>query len=99
MTFTVEISELADADLEAIYRFIAADSPNAAIRFIRDLRTYCQKLTTMPFRGPALDGFRPDLRTLSYKGRATVAYQVDSKSVLVLRIIYAGQDFPDEWGG
>lgn len=40
----LELSPLAEADLEAIGDDIALDSPGNALRFVRGMRDQCQKI-------------------------------------------------------
>ena len=44
----LELSPLAEADLEAIGNYIAANSPANALRFVQDLRAQCKKITKAP---------------------------------------------------
>lgn len=53
----LELSPLAEADLEAIGDYIAIDSPANALRFIQELRAQCKKITKAPMAYVA----RPDL--------------------------------------
>ena len=40
----LELSPLAETDLEAIGDYIALDSPGNELRFIQELRTQCKKI-------------------------------------------------------
>jgi toxin ParE1/3/4 len=44
----LELSPLAETDLEAIGDYIAVDSPGNALRFIQELRDQCRKITKAP---------------------------------------------------
>ena len=44
----LELSPLAEVDLEAIADYIALDSPGNALRFIQGIRTQCQKILLSP---------------------------------------------------
>ena len=44
----LELSPLAETDLEAIGDYIALDSPGNALRFIQELRDQCRKITKAP---------------------------------------------------
>jgi toxin ParE1/3/4 len=91
---------LADADLEAIYRFIANDSPDRAIAFIRRIRTRCNTLETMPFRGRSRSDLAEGVRTIVFERRVVIAYRVLDDRLTVLRLIYAGQNIEDlDWPG
>jgi toxin ParE1/3/4 len=43
-----EFSGLAEGDLDDIALYIASHSPRAALRFVAELRRYCQELTNYP---------------------------------------------------
>ncbi len=45
----IELSPLAEADLESIGDYIALDSPGNALRFILSLRDQCQKIALHPW--------------------------------------------------
>ena len=44
----LELSPLAETDLEAIGDYIAIDSPANALRFMQDLRAHCRRLAKAP---------------------------------------------------
>lgn len=100
MKVTIEVlfHPLADADLEAIYSYIANDSPERAIRFVRRLRSFCGTLQTMPLRGRSRDDLAAGVRTLVFEQRVVVAYRLVAERLMILRIFYAGQNIDDaEW--
>lgn len=93
MTISVLFHPLADGDLEAIYNFIAEDSPQRAIAFVRRLRKFCFGLgETMPMRGRQRDDLAPGVRTITFERRVVVAYRVSEVDLTVLRLVYAGRD-------
>ena len=53
----LELSPLAEVDLDAIGDYIAVDSPGNALRFIQGLRDQCRKITKAPMAYVA----RPEL--------------------------------------
>jgi len=83
---------LADADLEAIYRFIAKDSPDRAIDFVRRIQAFCKTLPDMPLRGRSRSDLGEGVRTLVLERRVVVAYRFMLDEILILRIFYAGQN-------
>ena len=88
----------AEADLEAIYHFIAADSPERAIGFVRRIRAFCITLQTMPLRGRSRDDLAEGVRTIVFERRLVVAYRIGPAEVTVLRLFYAGQNMDDaDW--
>ncbi|MGF9694836.1 type II toxin-antitoxin system RelE/ParE family toxin [Rhizobium sp. 0TCS1.26] len=83
---------VAEADLEQIYHFIAADSPQRAIAFVRRIRSFCDDLEAMPERGRSRNDLAPGVRTHVLKRRVIVAYRLQDGVTTILRIYYAGQN-------
>lgn len=94
MTFTVGFSASAKADLFAIYDYIA-DRAGAeiALRFVESIEAYCLGFANSPERGTKRDGLRSGLRTVGFKRRATILFEVDreERRVAILGIYYAGR--------
>jgi toxin ParE1/3/4 len=88
----VAFHPFADADLEAIYFFIAKDSPRRAIAFVRQIRRFCETLKSMPLRGRSRGDLVEGVRTIVFKRRVIVAYRVKPSEILILRLFYAGQN-------
>lgn len=84
----------AEAQLLALYRYIAAEaSPGTAQRFTGAVVDHCESLSAYPERGAPRDDLRPGLRTISFRGRVTIAYAVEPHEVVVLGVFYGGRDF------
>ncbi|MCJ2050777.1 type II toxin-antitoxin system RelE/ParE family toxin [Methylobacterium sp. J-070] len=60
-------------DLESLYDYIAADSPEPAIAFIRRIRSRCESLSDLPKAGRARDDVRPGLRLIAFERRVVIA--------------------------
>lgn len=98
MALEVDFHPLADLDLEDIYNYIAKDSPDRAIAFIRRIQMLCSSLVIMPERGRSRSDLAPGVRTLVFERRAIIAYRLQPEGVVILRIFYAGQNFDEaEW--
>jgi toxin ParE1/3/4 len=96
MTFTVLISATAEADLKAIFEYVAARADRAiAQRFVDRIEDYVAGFETMPERGRLRDDLRPGLRTVGFRRRATILFEVDRvrRQVLILGVYYAGRSF------
>jgi toxin ParE1/3/4 len=50
-------------------------------------------LTTFPERGTSWDEIWPGLRTIGFERRATIIFQMNPTEVLIVRILYGGQDY------
>ncbi len=92
MALKVTFHPFADADLEAIYFFIAKDSPDRAIGFLRRVRSFCDTLQSMPLRGRSRGDLADGVRTIVFERRVIVAYRVLQDELKILRLFYAGQD-------
>jgi plasmid stabilization system protein ParE len=94
MIFTVVFSASAKADLFTIYDYIA-DRAGAgiALRFIERIEDYCLGFAHMPERGTKRDDLRPRLRTVGFRRRATILFEVnrDARQVVIHGVYYAGR--------
>lgn len=72
-------------------------SPAVARAWVSDLYAACEKLGDLPHQGTMRDDIRPTLRTVGFRRRATIVFNVfdDRREVEVIGIFYAGQD----WSG
>ena len=94
MNFKVIFRPQAEADLFDLYRFIAERAGHTtAGRYIDRLEAACAALETFPARGTRRDDIRPGLRTLGFERRATIAFKVVGREVIIIRIFYGGRDF------
>ena len=94
--YSVIISEPAEADLLAIYRHIAERSGiEIAFRFVESIEAYCRGFSLAPERGMKRDDLRSGLRTVGFRRRATIVFEVNhrARQVVVHGVYYAGRDF------
>ena len=93
MDYTTKFAPEAEAQLLALRRYIAAEAGlNTARRFTDGIVDHCMSLEVFPHRGAPRDDLRAGLRTISLRGRVTIAYAVTGEVVTILAIAYAGQD-------
>jgi len=89
----------AQADLDAIYDYVAADNRSAAdrlsVRFEKKLRL----LASQPLLGQMRDDLAPNLRCFT-RGKYVIFYRVQGTGVEVVRVIHGARDiqaqFPSE---
>lgn len=94
----VVFSPEVEADLEAIYDFIAdAAAPSVAISFVERLETFCVGMALASERGHRRDDVRRGLRIVGFERRITIAFTVSAEAVTILRIFYAGRDWETEF--
>lgn len=85
-------SQPALADLEAIYDFIARDSSQYAVRFVRRLLEAIERLASLPMRGrivPEGDGRHREIFEPPYR----IVYRVEDDVVHVIRLVHGARDF------
>lgn len=82
-------------DLIRLYDWIAERSgPDTAGRFVEDLEGSCRNLGRIPEAGRKRDDIRQGLRITNFRKRVTIAYALVDKRVEILRLFYAGRDWP-----
>ncbi len=92
--FEVGFRPLAEADLLALYRRIAAAAgTEMAGAYIDRIEAACLALETFPARGTKRDDIRPGLRTMGFERRATIVFRIPRRAVLIVRLFHGGQDF------
>ena len=93
MTRALVYSPEAVADLERIFWFIAADSPERGLAYIERIRGACRGLCDAPMSGSARPDLGKEVRILPLWRRIVVAYRVQPERIEVLRVFSAGQDY------
>jgi toxin ParE1/3/4 len=90
----------AEADLLALYRYIAETSGlDVAGNYIDRIEVACMGLATFPNRGVRRDDLAPGLRTIAFERRVIIAYRVLKTRVEIVTIAYAGRDFESDLRG
>jgi toxin ParE1/3/4 len=88
----VELSRLALADLDRIGEWVTANAGLAvSLAYLDRIETACAALADFPLRGTPRDDLGPGVRTISFEGRATIAYRTEPQAVLILGIFHAGR--------
>ena len=86
----------ANQDLRRIYLFIADFAgPASARAIVAAIEAHCRTLLDYPHRGTPHPELRPGLRTVPV-GKAVVAYRVDNRDVIIVRVRYGGQQLTVE---
>jgi len=100
--YSVIISDAAEADLRAVYDYVAARSgPDIAFALVDRIERFRLGLSQTPERGTKRDDLRPGLRTVGSRRRATILIEVRraARQVVIHGIYYGGRSFegdPDE---
>lgn len=91
--FKVEITPAAERDIEAVWDYIAQDSPDNASAFIIALEEQIEALEHFPLRCP----FIPENAILgtSYRhllhGNYRTIFRIAGKAVIILRVIHGAR--------
>ena len=88
--YKVNLTQLAQKDLEQIFYYIAADSIKNARNFVLELEKKVYSLDTFPERQPFIaenEFFATDYRHLIYK-KYRIIYRISEKRVFILRVIH-----------
>lgn len=89
----VRFTEKAEADLEEIADYIAADDPDIAVEFAMDIREACVGLAEYPLRYPKTpSGVDLLLRRRPFRSYL-IFYRVMDETVMISRIVHAARDF------
>jgi toxin ParE1/3/4 len=87
------VSPLADADLDDIWYFIAADSEDQADKFIAILTEKFALLANHPFIGRDRSDMRDGIRSFPHK-RYVIFYFPTNYGIEVHRVLHGARDIP-----
>jgi addiction module RelE/StbE family toxin len=88
-------TETAKQDLQAIRKFIAADNPTAANRWVQRLRERARNALHAPLAGRAVPELsREDISEL-IEGNYRIVYQVFADRLVILTVYEGHQLFPE----
>lgn len=84
-------SAAAEADLRAIYRYIAVDNPKAAEATARRIVTASERLADHPQLGAARPELGAGIRSI-VSDRYLLLYRIGADAIEVVRIVHAARD-------
>jgi toxin ParE1/3/4 len=90
----VRFNPAARLDLQLAARYIAADSPNAARRWVETVRSKCAKLAENPRLGVSKSEAGPNVRMLVV-GSYVVFYEPASTGIEILRVLHGARQWED----
>lgn len=97
MALKVIFRPQAEADLLALYRYIAeASGLGVAGEYIDRIEVACMSLATFPNRGTKRDDLAPGLRTVAFERRLIIVYRVLKTRLEIVTIAYGGRDFESD---
>ena len=93
MAYRIRLTDEAEADLQAIYTGISERSSTATARgYVNRIVGYLASFDLFPERGSLRNEIRPGLRVVGFERRVSIAFVVETDEVVVLRILYGGQE-------
>lgn len=96
MNYLVRFAPEAADQLEELHAFVSmAATSGIASDYLEAIVGYCEGLAVFPIRGTPREDIRPGLRTVAYKKRVIIAFNVDehAKAIEILGVFYGGQDY------
>lgn len=97
--YEVRFHAAAEQDIAELLTELAPKAgADTALGFVGRIIDYCLSFETFPERGTRHDEIAPGLRTVGWRRRATIAFEVTGNKVVILRILYAGRtlELPEE---
>jgi len=93
MRHRVVFAPEARTQLISIYNYIARQTnPDLSFVFATSIVDYCESFTTFPYRGTRRDDLRLGLRTIGFRKRVTIAFDVEDETITIIGVFYGGQD-------
>ena len=83
----------AEADLEAIYDYIATENLVAASKLVARLEELATRLTETPGMGRARAELLPDLRSFPF-GNYVLFYRPTEGGIEIVRVLHGARDVP-----
>jgi toxin ParE1/3/4 len=87
----VEISPLAERDLEAIGDYIADDNPPRALSFVAELRTLCAKISKAPQAYRARPELGEGIRSCAH-GNYVIFFTTTKARLRIVRVLQGAMD-------
>jgi toxin ParE1/3/4 len=97
MSLRLRRTKLADADLDSIWLYIAADNVAAAERQIQRIEAAERRLADFPELGPARPELRAGLRSWTI-GAYLIVYRIDPDALTIVRVLHGARDLPGLFG-
>lgn len=93
MTRPVIWRPLAEDDLRDLYDWIAEHAGlNTAFEYTMSIEQHAAKLAEIPKWGAARPELGPGIRTITYRGRTTIAYRLVDEEVEIVALAHGGRD-------
>ena len=98
MSLPVRFSPEAISDIARIYDYIASlSNEDIAAAYVARIYRYCLSLETFPERGVRRDDIWQGLRIVGFERKATIALEVTTDDVRIIRVFGRGRDVEGEF--
>lgn len=85
-------------DLLDLYHWISEKAgSDVALGYIDRIEEFCQKLEIAPERGTLRNDIRSGLRVIGFERRNSIAFIVEERRVVILRILSGGQNWQNKF--
>ena len=92
MPHSVRLSSEADTQVRESQAWIAREKSVAvARRYIAALPEQCASLEVLPHRGTRRDDLLKGVRTMGFKRRVTIVFDVGESEVVIVAVLYGGR--------
>jgi toxin ParE1/3/4 len=88
----IRFTQLAEADLDEIGDYLAADNPDRAVSTVLRLQQACRELAGYPLRYPLLRGMEHRQFRQRLLGPYRIVYR-DGDPVVIARILHGARDY------
>ena len=92
----VDISPLAERDLEAIGDYIADDNPPRALSFVAELRTQCAKIAKAPHVCRARPELGKGIRSCAH-GNYVIFFTTTKARLNIVRVLHGAMDIATQF--
>jgi toxin ParE1/3/4 len=93
----IEISPLAERDMESIGDYIAEDNPARALSFVAELRAVCAKIAKLPQSFRARPELGEGIRSCAY-GNYVIFFTATKARLRIVRILHGAMDSAAQFG-
>lgn len=93
MALPVFFTAMAQDHLVSLHAYITNESgyESRADAYIQRIVAYCETLAEFPKRGALRDDILPNLRTIRFERRITIAFMVLPEQILIEGVFYGGR--------
>lgn len=91
--YRVEITSVAESDIQEIFSYISRDNKAAAIKWVEEIERQIDSLENFPLRCPII----PEAQELGEKyrhiiyGNYRTIFRVDGSKVIIMRVIHSAR--------